>query len=168
MLGKTFPPYKYKGSRRLRVSNQSNIQLLSFLSFLLALIFQSTIWCSSVVSTSIEGVLGGLPILEQSCVRLPRWVLPGQCSLVIDDLPGDKRSDRSLSLVWPVWVSALQRVSLLATRSTVFVCWWCKSYCDAIVNLWTWTWSGPLDWWCTVRSSWAIWAKTDLISFLLC
>ena len=83
MRDKSTPPYKYKRSRPIRVSNRSNQYNFYFFNFLFALaFFPSTICCSSFVSTSIEGVLGGLPTLEQPCVRLPRRVLPGRRSLV--------------------------------------------------------------------------------------
>jgi len=72
---------------------------------------------------SIEGVLGGLPTLEQPCVRLPRRVLPGRRSLVLPPacpattgLTGiPDRSDRSehRRCVMPS----------LAARSSALVCW---------------------------------------------
>jgi len=79
---KSTPPYKYKGSRPIRYPiDQINTTFIFLLSFFPSF-FTSTICCSSFVSTSIEGVLGGLPTLEQPCVRLPRRVLPGRRLLV--------------------------------------------------------------------------------------
>ena len=82
MRDKSTPPYKYKGSRPIRYPiDQINTTFIFLLSFCPSF-FPSTICCSSFVSTSIEGVLGGLPTLEQPYVCLPRWVLPGRRSLV--------------------------------------------------------------------------------------
>ena len=82
MQNKSTPPYKYKGSRPIRVSNRSNTKKIIFLLSFCPNFFPSTICCSYFVSTSIEDVLGGLPTLEQPCVCLPRRVLPERRSLV--------------------------------------------------------------------------------------
>ena len=75
-------PINIKGHDRLENPiDQINTTIIFLLSFCPSF-FPSTICCSSFVSTSIEGVLGGLPTLEQPCVRLPRRILPGRRSLV--------------------------------------------------------------------------------------
>src|SRR6185312_16982511 len=94
-----------------------------FLLFSCPSFFQSIICCSSVVSTSIEGVLGGLPILEQPYVRLPRWVLPGRRSLVsppvcsattgLTGIPDRSNRSEHRRCIVPS----------LAARSSVSVCW---------------------------------------------
>ena len=75
-------PINIKGHGRLEHPiDQINTTFIFLLSFCPSF-FPSTIYCSSFVSTSIEGVLFGLPTLEQPCVRLSRRVLPGRRSLV--------------------------------------------------------------------------------------
>ena len=75
LVRQVHPPYKYKGSRPIEdiqsIKNQYNYYFLSSLLFLQTLAFPTVISCSFFVSTTSEGVLGGLPILEQPYVRLP-------------------------------------------------------------------------------------------------
>ena len=116
------PPHliNIKGHGRLGYPiNQINTIFIFLLSFCPSF-FPSTICCSSFVSTSIEGVLGGLPTLEQPCMRLPRRVLPGRRSLVS---PPACPATTGLTGI-PDW-SEHRRciVPSLAARSSVFVCW---------------------------------------------
>ena len=116
-------PINIKGHGRLGYPIDQIQKTFIFLLSFCPSFFPSTICCSSFVSTSIEGILCGLPILEQPCVHLPRRVLPGRRSLVsppacpattgLTGIPD--RSDRS--------EHRRCIVPLLAARSSVFVCW---------------------------------------------
>ena len=69
---KSTPPYKYKGSRPIRKKTiEQNQYKLYFLSFSPNPSFSNPICCSSLISVTFEGVLGGLPTLEHSYVCLP-------------------------------------------------------------------------------------------------
>jgi hypothetical protein len=94
-MGKTSPLYKYKGTWPIEHKRNSLTSLmivgrlpfstsidrinllLYFYLFSLLKLFQSTTCCSSFVSATSEGVLGGLPTLEQPYVhqlrRSPSW-----------------------------------------------------------------------------------------------
>ena len=89
MQDNSTPPYKYKGSRPIRVSNRLNTNLFIFFTFS----FPISICCSSLVSMAFEDALAGLPSLGQPYARLPRrgpsrasvrWIfvgLPGETGL---------------------------------------------------------------------------------------
>ena len=64
-------PINIKGHGRLENPIEQNQYKLYFLSFSPNPSFSNPICCSSFVSATFEGVLGGLPIIEQSYVRLP-------------------------------------------------------------------------------------------------
>jgi len=95
-------PINIKGHGRLRVSIEQNQYKLYFLSSSPNPSFSNPLCCSSFVSATFEGVLGGLPILEQSYVRLP-WRGPSRVRVrrLSPILTGD-RSDRSYRPVWPL------------------------------------------------------------------
>ena len=90
------PPYKYKGSRPIEGTTQSNLSKTHLLSFYLYLTFPTSTCCSSLVSMAFEDALAGLPSLGQPYTRLPRRG-PSRVSVrrIVAVLHGN-RSDRSL------------------------------------------------------------------------
>ena len=99
--------------------DQTNTTFIFLLSFCPSF-FPSTIYCSYFVSTSIEGVLGGLPTLEQPCVRLPRRVLPGRRSLVS---PPACPATTGLTDIHDQSEHRRCIMPSLTACSSVFVCW---------------------------------------------
>ena len=72
MRDKSTPPYKYKGSRPIEDIQSIKINTNSiFYPLYQTLAFPPSICCSSFISATSEGILDGLPILEQPYVRLP-------------------------------------------------------------------------------------------------
>jgi hypothetical protein len=86
LRGKNSPPYKYKGPRPIEgditIESIKFIFYRIYLFFLVPLLFQPLLCCSSFISAMSEDVLAGLPSLGQPCVRRPDGILPGRHSLV--------------------------------------------------------------------------------------
>ena len=96
LTGQVHPPYKYKGPRPIETSNRSKYRTITtFYPRFQTLTFPTLICCSSFVSATSEGVLRGLPILEQLYVRLP-WRGPSRASVRRPSPISPRRS------VWPV------------------------------------------------------------------
>ena len=125
-MGQVHPPYKYKGPRPIETSNRSKThQYITFLYvyclyfYLQTLALPTPICCSSFVSATSEGILGGLSTLEQPYVRLP-WRGLSRASVHRTSLfcTGEP--------VWPVTLTGLSigvaTVPSLAVRSSAFVC----------------------------------------------
>ena len=123
MRGKSSPPYKYKGSRPIEGTTQSNLSKTHLLSFYLYPIFPTSTCCSSLVSMAFEDALAGLPSLGQTYARLPRRVPPGRAFVGSSPLctatgltgPSDQ-SDRSTQEV-------LQGAPPRVARPSAIVCW---------------------------------------------
>ena len=116
MRGKSSPPYKYKGSRPIEGTTQSNLSKTHLLSFYLYPTFPTSTCCSSLVSKVFEDAQAGLPSLGQPYMRLPRRG-PSRASVrrIVAILHGD-RSDRSTQEV-------LQGAPPRVARPSAIMCW---------------------------------------------